>query len=265
MFDIITVVFSPELDSLRLQARSIDLYVENVDSILVIVNDDAGLGQNIDPAWWGRYQQHVKLINRNSFGNQWSSNGWVNQQALKLLTSAQSPDWAIILDAKTVFVQPLEDLSTRPSVGQLDVYPVFEPSRRIANSLFGIDLNKQLGPGGVPFVINGPLTQQMIQWIESHTRQSFATWFQDQGRLTEFILYSAWVVFRTGSLDSIYEVSITNIKPVNVCHSEVARFEHKLQEMSSASTVSIHRNAWSQLTDNQQQRYLEFLRNRGIQ
>jgi hypothetical protein len=44
----------------------------------------------------------------------------------------------------------------------------------------------------------------------------------------------------------------------------VARFEQKLSRMPAATTVSIHRNAWTQLTDDQQKQYRDFLASRGI-
>jgi hypothetical protein len=263
MIDIVTVAFEDELDVLRLQARSLELFVNNIDSIVVVVNQDQAC--RVDTRWWGIHQPKVTVMHRKVFGNSWSPNGWVSQQALKLLATSQcASPWAVILDAKTIFVKDFTLDEIRPAVGALDIYPVFEPSRAIANALFGVDLQQQLGPGGVPFVINTALTRDMIAWIQNKTGQDFAAWFQAQGRLTEFILYSAWIQFRTGSLDSIYDTKINNISPVNLCHSEVERFEQKIAEMNTATTVSIHRNAWSRLTVNQQKQYENFLINRGI-
>jgi hypothetical protein len=205
-------------------------------------------------------------MHRNLFGHGWLPNGWVSQQALKLLaTSRCASQWAVILDAKTIFVSDFELNKIRPTVGALDIYPVFEPSRNIANALFDVDLQQQLGPGGVPFVIDTAQTRDMISWIERHTDQSFAVWFQQQGRLTEFILYSAWIQYCTGSLNTIYNTKTSNIIPVNLCHSEVAQFEQKLSQMPTATTVSIHRRAWRQLNSQQQAQYLNFLSSRGVQ
>lgn len=265
MIDIVTVVFDQELEILRRQARSIELYTCGVGSIYVIVNHDHDLENVIDPTWWGKYQDKVKITPRTKFGSDWSANGWLTQQALKLMAAAQSDSqWSVILDAKTIFVEPFFDVTLRPEVGQLDIYPVFESSRKIANQLFGIDLQKQLGPGGVPFVINTAMVSEMIFWIQQHTQQDFATWFQAQGMLTEFILYSAWIQYRTGSLNQIYGVDTNKIRPCNLCHTEIAMFEQKFSNMQSASTVSIHRNAWKQLDHGQQQRYWDFLASRGI-
>ncbi len=266
MIDIVTVVFAPELETLRLQANSIDIYVDHVDRIIVVINDDSTDHYQIQPAWWGRHSHTVQIIPRHQFGREYSENGWVSQQALKLAacTLCQS-QWAVIVDAKTIFVEKFCIDSLRPRVGQLDIYPVFEPSKHIANALFGTDLQSQLGPGGVPFVIHVQLACEMIRWIENHTGQSFVPWFQAQGMLTEFILYSAWIQHRCGSLDSIYDTARSTLRPVNLCHSEVGRFEQKFQQMQHASTVSIHRNAWIQLSADQQQQYLDFLQSRGIQ
>jgi hypothetical protein len=207
MIDTVTVVFQDELDSLQRQAQSLDLYVDEIQTVFVVVNEDSNLAQQIDFQWWGRWSNRVQIISRNSFGTSWSDNGWVSQQVLKLLAaSSATSNWSIILDAKTFFVKTVTTIKDRPRVGLLPIYPVFEPSRQIVNRLFNIDLKYQLGPGGVPFVMNTQQVCNMITWIESAVNQSFATWFQDQGRLTEFLLYSGWIQHHTGALDKIYNI-----------------------------------------------------------
>lgn len=265
MIDTITVVFQDELETLKTQAQSLAVYGENLHTIFVVINEDTGLGSKIDRSWWGRFQERVQVVSRQAFGSTWSDNGWVSQQALKLLTSTiSSNEWSIILDAKTFFVNPMPVLESRPAVGKLEIYSVFEPSRQIVNNLFGINLVNQLGPGGVPFIINNVLTQEMVNWIESYTQQPFAEWFQNQGMLTEFLLYSGWIQYKFGSLDSIYNTATSVINPCNLCHSEVSAFDRKFSQMPNATTVSVHRRAWSQLTPQQQTQYQDFLNSRGI-
>ena len=268
MLDTVTVVFRDELDTLQTQARSLDLYCPDMglQTIFVIVNDDDHVADQIDTAWWGSLQSRVRIIPRSYFACQFVPNGWVSQQVLKLLASAlSSSTWSMVLDAKTFFINHMSAIGDRPAVGQLDIYPVFEPSRQIVNRLFGIELNKQLGPGGVPFIINSQEARNMIAWIENHTQQDFATWFQAQGMLTEFILYSGWICYSHGSLDQVYDISQTQINPCNLCHSEIHMFDQKFAKMRRADTVSIHRNAWTQLTQSQQAQYTHLLRDRGIQ
>jgi hypothetical protein len=262
MIDICTVVFQEELEILKLQARSIELYAHDVGIIRVITNDNCV----VDPAWWGKLSNQVEIIPRSRFGSTWCNNGWVSQQALKILGSTKSANtWSVILDAKTILVKQLDvfDSQGRPQVGVLDIYPVFAPSQQIINQLFDIDLQKQLGPGGVPFFINTVQAQRMVQDIESRTGTAFAEWFQAQGQVTEFMLYTGYLQSEH-LIDALYNTEISTIKPGNVCHSEVAAWNRKYQEMSQATTVSVHRNAWRQLSTKQQQQYTDFLASRGI-
>ena len=266
MIDIITVVFKDELETLRTQARSLDVYGQDLGTIFVVINEDTGLGSKIDRSWWGRFQDHVQVVSRQAFGSVWCDNGWVSQQALKLMASTISGnEWSIVLDAKTFFVNPIPMLEHRPAVGKLPIVPVFELSQQITNALFDINLDSMLGPGGVPFVFNNPQTREMVNWIESYTKQPFVEWFQNQGMLTEFILYSGWIQYKFGSLDSIYNTAVSAMIPCNVCHSEVPMFDTKFAQMPRATTVSIHRRARAQLTAQQQTQYQEFLCSRGIQ
>jgi hypothetical protein len=177
----------------------------------------------------------------------------------------------MILDAKTIFVRPLalDQLFSEHGqiqTGQLEVYPVFEPSRQIVNNLFGIKLTAQAGPGGVPFVVNNQIMRDLIADITARVAQSFLPWFQEQGMLTEFLLYSGYVVKMGGSLDNMYSKHNNLGGIVNVCHSEVRAWDRKFKEMQQPDTltVSVHRNAWTQLTNQQQQQYLSFLSNQGI-
>jgi hypothetical protein len=263
MIDICTVVFQEELDVLKLQARSIELYAHDVGVIRVITNDDCV----VDPAWWGKLSNQVEIINRSLFGSTWCDNGWVSQQALKILGCAVSTNaWTMILDAKTIITnsQNVFDAQGRPQVGVLEIYPVFEPSRQIINQLFAIDLQQQLGPGGVPFFINNAQARDMITDIESRTDTDFAEWFQTQGLVTEFMLYTGYLQSKN-LINSLYDKSTGVIKPCNVCHSEVAVWDQKFKNMKQATTVSVHRNAWSQLNSIQQQQYRDFLKLRGIE
>jgi hypothetical protein len=147
----------------------------------------------------------------------------------------------------------------------MPIYPVFDASRNITNQLFGIDLPAQLGPGGVPFFVEPSLTREMIREVEHRTGQDFTDYFQQQGRLTEFILYSGYVWYRDCTFDRRYHPQ-SNIHPANLCHSETGMFDSKFRTMCQPETltVSIHRNAWTQLTEQQQQQYHNLLAEQGI-
>ena len=268
MIDICTVVFDAELDVLKLQARSIELYCQHIGlkNIFVMVND----ASPVDPAWYGSFADHVRVVPRSTFGCSWSDNGWVSQQVLKLLGAAQSNNaWCMIVDAKTLFVRPVELdqvlADGRAATGNMPIYPVFDASRNITNQLFGIDLPAQLGPGGVPFFVEPSLTRELIAEVEHRTGQLFGNYFQQQGMLTEFILYSGYVWYQDKTFDKRYHPQ-SRIIPANLCHSETGIFDSKFRTMNQPDTltVSIHRNAWSTLSKEQQQQYHTLLAERGM-
>lgn len=272
MFDIITVVFREELDVLKLQAQSIELYCQSLDigRIIVVVNDPDMDIIEVDFDWYGKFKDRVQVVQRSAWTINYIPNGWVTQQALKLIASTLGDSqYSMIVDAKTLFVRPIliEDIfdsDQKLKLGQLNVYPVFEPSQHITEKLFDVKIEQQLGPGGVPFVVDNSQVQYMINWIESTTGQNFLSWFQEQGMLTEFILYSGWIVRVNGSLDSIATQQNTFGQICNICHNEVGIFESKFQDMQTATTVSIHRNAWTRLSDEQRNIYKDFLISKNI-
>jgi hypothetical protein len=268
MMDLVTVVFLDEVPTLKLQAQSVKLYCQHMDlgDIVVVINDDHMTVDDVDPAWWGELKHRVKVIHRNSWAVDYAQNGWLTQQLLKLLACAGGQNtWSMVIDAKTLFVNPVAPYGDQPQIGLLDIFPVFETSRQLVSKLFDIDLQNQLGPGGVPFIINNHVARDMIQEVQSRTGEDFASWFQNQGMITEFILYSGYVLFSQGSFDKMYNIGPPVVVPCNLCHSEVAEFDRKFDQMANATTVSVHRNAWKQLSDHQRRQYMNFLSERGIQ
>jgi len=270
MISTITVVFDHEVKSLQSQAQSISLFCQNlsIDNIYVVINDCNDVDRQIDTSWWGSFSDQVVVLNRDQLTNQLSYNGWVDQQLLKLLSAAQCrSDWSLVLDAKTIFIREFDTATVfqnqRANVGQLPVFSVFAPSKKIVEHTFDITFEQQLGPGGVPFVFHSQTVQELISGIEEKYSTSFAKWFLDKGCVTEFMLYSGYVQSRS-LFDQLYNQQST-IQPCNICHSEIARFADKMQQAADSQTISIHRNAWSQLLPEQQSQYRNFLANKGIE
>ena len=273
MIDIVTVVFEQEISILRAQAQSIALNCQRIGirNIYVVLNDTETIAGQIDPAWWGPLASNVLIIPRSAFSTPFVADGWLSQQVLKLLTASMSYNtYSMILDAKTLFVRELDpatvvDETGRILAGRCPIYPVFEPSKKIVEQLFEIELTEQLGPGGVPFFVEPSVTREMIQEVEHRTGQDFSDYFQQQGRLTEFILYSGYVWYRDQSFSKRYHPQ-SRILPCNLCHSETGIFDSKFNTMNQPDTltVSIHRNAWSKLNNEQQQQYHTLLAERGI-
>lgn len=273
MIDLCTVVFRDEIATLKFQAQSVDLYCQqlNIRNIYVVVNDDESVINQIDPGWWGSLASRVLVVPRTAFSTAWVENGWLSQQLFKMLAASISyNEFTMVLDAKTIFVRNLDPATLvnaqgKITVGQLDIYPVFEPARQIVNQLFNIQCNKQQGPGGVPFLFNNNTVRGMIVEVTERTQQQFPQWFQSQGMLTEFMLYSGYVQYCHGSLDSAVAENRMGMV-VNVSHDETPQWNNKLTAMSSPNvlTVSVHRHAWPKLSQEQKQQYRDFLNTRGI-
>jgi hypothetical protein len=274
MIDICTVVFRDEIPALECQAQSVALYCQDLQprNIYVVVNDHESLAQEIDPNWWGTMASRVLVVPRTAFSAPWVEDGWVNQQLWKLLVPSISYNcFTMVLDAKTVITKPIQraqlvDQQGRLKVGIRDIQPVFEASRQITQELFDIEMTKQIGPAGVPHFFHNDTVRLMIADVTLKTQQSFPAWFQKQGKLTEFILYSGYLLMKYHSLDAIYNTQQEVMQPVNVCHSEVAGFDQKFQHMldNNTTSVSVHRRAWKQLTLDQQNQYRTFLIDQGI-
>ena len=143
---------------------------------------------------------------------------------------------------------------------------MFQPSREIFENLFEIDLIHQAGPGGVPFFFHNDTVRFMIADITFRTMTSFPKWFQDQGRVTEFMLYSGYVQKRYGSLESIYAERAPEMDPINLCHSDTRTFDEFMDDAEQRDGVSIgiHRRRWATMTEAERQRYRLFLIDRGI-
>jgi hypothetical protein len=275
MIDIITVVFEPEIPVLRAQAQSLALYGQKlgIRNIYVVLNDTETIATQIDPSWWGPLANSVLVIPRTAFSTPFVENGWVSQQVLKLLAASMSYNtYSMIMDAKTILVRELDPAEFVSDTGQihtglLDIYPVFEPSRQIVNQLFDIELTQQVGPGGVPCVVHNDTVRMMIAEVTLRTQQSFPIWFQSQGMLTEFILYSGFVKFLCGELSVLYGSENRLGAPCNVSHDEADQWNRKFMQMRNQNTVtvSVHRGAWSKLTAQQQQQYKDLLIEHGIE
>ena len=275
MIDIVTVVFEQEIPVLRAQAHSIALNCQRIGirNIYVVLNDSETIASQIDPSWWGPLASNVLIIPRTAFSTPFVADGWLSQQVLKLLTASMSYNtYSMILDAKTLFVRELDpdtvvDATGRILTGRCPIYPVFEPSKKIVEQLFEIELTEQLGPGGVPFVVHNDTVRMMIAEVTLRTRTSFPIWFQQQGRVTEFILYAGFVKFLCGDLSVLYDLENSIGHVVNVSHDETDAWNTKFHQMTKPHTitVSVHRGAWTKLTAQQRQEYQDLLLQRGIE
>jgi hypothetical protein len=269
MIDPVTVVFRDEIPFLRVQARSLDLYTRDitVGKVIVVVNDHVDVCQQIDPEWWGRLADQVVIIPAQRWCNSLHCDGWVSQQALKILASATGiSQWNMILDAKTFLVQNIDPnrlfQAGRVCMGQQTILPVFSESQRLVNQLFDVNMTQVAGPSGVPHFFKRDLIVSLLDHLEP---DDFYQWFLDQGKVTEFVLYSGWVHCQLGSLDPLYSEAVA-YQVTNICHSQTGRFDQLLADAVQTDNLSlgIHRNAWRSIDHQCKRKYLLVLQNFGL-
>jgi hypothetical protein len=264
MIDLITVVFRDEVPALKIQARSIDEYVsvDDINCITVVVNDDVDVIDLIDTAWWGRHQSKVVIVPR-SFDT--TVLGWESQQLCKLLAAADSKSpWSMVLDSKTWFIRSLEmtklfDPAGRVQVGVLQVSPHFIPSQQFVEKFYNVKLDQIIGPAGVPFMFHTETVTELIAGIENFV-DFFLTNVRYPNLITEFYLYSGYVLSKYGNYNTLYTKTQHYI-PFNIAHWEPAKFNSFKQYANSpyVITASIHRGAYTQLTEDQKATWTEFL------
>lgn len=264
--DFITVVYDAEVHLLEWQAKSICKYVDPKIVNKLIVVDNGSQNCIIDRKWYGVFEKKLEVITHKDLQLQVLQHldGWRTQQLCKLLASARSKtDWSVILDAKTFFARPF-DIGTvldngKPCVGQLPVVDFWRDSKLFLEKLYDIQLEKIVGPGGVPFFFHNETVREMIASIEN-----FNDWFQEKlyeqtpphrTLVTEFMLYSAFVLKKI-KFNALYHED-RRIVAFNVSDWEADKFE-KIFSID-AHTISVAEKTKRLLSDKQLKRWESFL------
>ena len=111
MLEIITVVFAQELPLLKIQAHSIQQYINDVERITIVINDNTNVASMIDTQWWGKWHDKVRIVTRDKWKYSSRLTGWEEQQLLKLLAASEAiAPWSMVLDAKTWFKQMFDSM-----------------------------------------------------------------------------------------------------------------------------------------------------------
>lgn len=273
MIDLVTVVYRLEMPFLELQAKSIETYFEDnfVNSIIVVVNDDDSVCDLIDKSWWGKYKHLVIIIPYSIYKYECRINGWENQQLCKLLSVSRClMPWAMVLDAKTLFIKHCtpqlmftgDKFNSLPLA--ISLFPEFIPAKESIQKMFGISFDKTIGPGGVPFMMHTDTVRDMIRHIESIVEADFIDFFQTKCRypdlITEFYLYSGYVTYKYGNILELYSGD-QNWDCVNLADWQIDQFDDVYKKMTLVKTltISIQAQAWNLLSQQQKSLYLELL------
>jgi len=265
--DFITVVFDAEVSLLPWQAKSISRYVDPSMINKIILIDNGSQRCAIDPAWYGKLCDKVEVITHKDLKLKVFQHldGWRTQQLCKILASARSTvDWSVVLDAKTFFAKTFDKtelfIDNRPCIGVVPISKQWNDSKIFLEDFFDIKLEHMLGPGGVPFFFHNETIRTLIKSIDD-----FNNWFQQnlyeqisphRTLVTEFMLYSAFVLKKYESFDLLYKKE-KKLMVFNVADFEVEKFEQIFE--TKAHTISIAEKTKKFLTKNQLEKWERFL------
>jgi len=216
----VTVVFEEELPLLQLQARSMSLYLDPdaVEELVVIDNSTRGMPGRVHDAvlrGYGGLADAVRVLRPRDICRVPGTIGWRSQQVLKLSVAGRlTSERFVVLDAKNhfidtagagLFVAPdgrgrvtahsYERHALRPALEHVLVYLGLEPSDHVGCFTGTV----------TPFTFDAALVVSMMQDIERRSRRSFADEFVANA-LTEFFLYSGWLLSTGRSFEDVYDI-----------------------------------------------------------
>jgi len=258
MIDLITVVYKDDVPLLKVQAQSINQYVlpADVNSIVVIVNDDASIVNSIDTAWWGQHQNKVKVKPRSFVSD---IVGWESQQLCKLLAAADSTvTWSMSLDPKVWFVKQLDmtklfDNNGKPRSIFSNTAPHFDNARQFVEKLYNIKIPAIIGTNSTPFMFHTATVKELINSIDN-----FVMWFQTNvqhpNMVTEFYLYAGFILSKYSTYYSLYSneryYRMAAIGAYDSNKIEIL-FRPGIMDLThpEVNVVAIHRNVYASLSD----------------
>lgn len=261
---LVTVVFEPEFDLLRLQARSLTRYIDQalVARILVIDNTAAGLGDRAVrslTAAYGPLAANLEIVRPGDLlGVPVSTSGWRTQQALKLLIADRiETDWYLVLDAKTVFTRATSsgDLFApdgRPHGGvhSYAQHPL-QPQLRAVIAYSGLDAEPLVAgftSTATPFLLSTAAVNAVVADLASRHPQGFSAEFERAG-LTEFFLYTASRLAGGATLHEIASGEPLESPTVWPRHRSGEQVRAVLDDAkaSSVTTFAVHRTALARM------------------
>lgn len=222
--DLITVCFAAELNLLRLQARSIRMFMDSqiLGRIIIVINEPSpralmqAVKRDILPEY-GEFADRVVLITGEELaGVRLRKCGWGTQQAFKILATAHAVSpLLMILDCKNHFIRPVGSGQVWSDDGRIKtrpyrIIPRFAHYFDAASIYFGVASNVGTDvalPTTTPFLVPTKLVTDLILEIEERENNSFFEVFmRPKKRFTEFYLIYAYLISKVGNLEVLFDV-----------------------------------------------------------
>ena len=260
---LVTVVFEAELALLQLQARSLARVLDPgvVSRIIVIDNSACGLpGRSRAKILreYGELAPIVEILDSQDVSGMPRATGWNSQQVLKLAVARLiDTDKYLTLDAKNHLIRPtsVEDFvaSDGRPFANFHSYE-FHPLRPSLERVFRFvgwghaESLHRFTATATPFCLVTGLVCSLMDDIERTRSEPFATVFIDQ-RLTEYFLYSSWLLSQGYDLDEIYDPSGIDCPAVWPKGASVAGVRSVLESVADRdpALIAVHRTALARM------------------
>jgi hypothetical protein len=258
-YTLVTVVFDKEYEFLVLQARSLRLFAPRdlFASVLVIDNSIGGTSEAVRRrllAEYGDLASRVRFLNRVDFAIVTTGWGWVTQQILKLLAAdAVATERYVVLDAKNHFVAPVGRGSFEAPDGRARMSMTAYRGHALEAHLDRVLAFVGLDPAAyvdrfpqtrTPFVFDTASVRDMVRTLPRRDGETFEAFFIRHD-VTEFFLYSAWLLKTPGAFEALYSVEDFELPGVwphyadaEGCRSTIASLDRAM-----APVFGVHRDA----------------------
>ncbi|GAA4359763.1 DUF6492 family protein [Angustibacter luteus] len=264
MLDLVTVCYEPELPMLGLQARSLDRFLspDLVGRIVVVDNTRRGLSsrqrRRLGHDYGGlrdrvQFRRPAELVDPAVLDGLRTS-GWRLQQVLKLRAAAElTGSLCIVLDAKNHLVHDVDlgffrddDGHDRTRAYDLHGHPHL-PSFEQTLRYLGLDPAQHVGrftPTVTPFPLRPDLVRALLDDVAGRSERGFEREFVDH-RLTEFFLYSGWLLSTGRALEDVFAFGQPDSPTVWPGAADAAGVRRQIERSLAGSLpfFAVHRSA----------------------
>ena len=279
-FSFVTVSFETEFALLRLQARSMALFLpeEMCEEIVVLDNSNKGIDAEDRLSLLNEYgglASRVRVLRPADVVRIPGSVGWRSQQVLKLCVAEQlRAERYVVLDAKNHFVRtPSVDFFVAPDGrSRVNAYGYEQhPHRRNLEHVLtylGLDPSQyvqRFAATVTPFVLDRDLVRSMVDDVEQKSGRPFAEEFVAQ-ELTEFFLYAGWVIASGRSLEDVFDFHQVFCPVVWPRLADRRGVEESVRQAHErkAPLFAVHRRAFVQLDADGGRTLARFWSDRGL-
>lgn len=255
----VSVVFEAEFRLLELQARSMARFLSRQLPAEIIVIDNSARGMDTGMrdhllAAYGGLADLVRIVRPRDICSVPGAIGWRSQQVLKLcVVELLKTERYVVLDAKNIFIDEpssefFENAAGKPRVNAYSYRS--HPLRPVLEHVLAylgidpVDHVDRFTATVTPFVLETAIVRELIAGIEQNSGLRFAQEFV-RNSLTEFFLYSGWIIASGRALEDVYDfhqVSCPNVWPHSANLSGVKAAIRQANE-GHAPIFTVHRKA----------------------